>query len=141
MNRLNSEDFSSLVTYQSEYQPGALRYEVGEHSNFVLVPMMIKALEQLNRWGVSNIQAYCEAITREAVTRLREHDFWIEDEHYRGHHLIGVRLPQGIDIQKIKNDLAKNKIYVSFRGNAIRVAPNVYNDEADLKKLVKILRR
>ena len=41
----------------------------------------------------------------------------------------------------MKDDFAKNRIYVSFRGNAIRVAPNVYNDEKDLKKLVKVLGR
>jgi selenocysteine lyase/cysteine desulfurase len=141
INRLNSEDFAGLVNYQSEYQPGALRYEVGEHSNFIHVPMMLKAVEQLNRWGVANIQDYCASITQQAVSKLRESGFWIEDENYRGHHLVGVRLPEGRDLQKVKDLTAKNKIYVSFRGNAIRVAPNVYNDESDLKKLVKVLTR
>lgn len=139
MNRLNSEDFTSLVTYQEKYQPGALRYEVGEHSNFNLVPMMLKALEQLNRWGIANIQEYCASITRDAITKLKEKDFWIEEESFRGHHLFGIRLPEGMDLQKIKDELAKSKIYVSFRGNAIRVAPNVYNDENDLMKLVRVL--
>lgn len=141
INRLNSEDFTGLVNYQSEYQPGALRYEVGEHSSFIHVPMMLKAVEQLGKWGVENVQAYCASITKEAVHKLRERDFWIEEENYRGHHLLGIRLPQHMDLQKVKDDFAKNRIYVSFRGNAIRVAPNVYNDEKDLKKLVKVLGR
>jgi selenocysteine lyase/cysteine desulfurase len=141
LNRLNSEDFTALVTYQKEYQPGALRYEVGEHSNFNLVPMLIKAVEQLNRWGIASIQEYCQAITQQAVAKLQEKGFWIEDEQYRGSHLIGMRLPSGMDMEKVKALFDKNKIYVSFRGNAIRVAPNVYNDENDLKKIVKILGR
>jgi selenocysteine lyase/cysteine desulfurase len=141
INRLNSEDFSGLVNYQSEYQPGALRYEVGEHSSFIHVPMMLKAIEQLNKWGIESIQEYCASITQDAVRKLRERDFWIEDEHFRGHHLIGIRLPQHMDLQQVKDTFARNKIYVSFRGNAIRVAPNVYNDEKDLKKLVKALGR
>jgi selenocysteine lyase/cysteine desulfurase len=139
LNRLDSEDFTSLVIYQPQYQPGALRFEVGEHSNFTLVPMMIKAVEQLNRWGVSNIQEYCQNITKPVFAKLQEKGLWIEDEQYRGSHLIGIRLPEGMDMQKIKDLLAKNKIYVSLRGNAIRVAPNVYNDEKDLRKLVKTL--
>jgi selenocysteine lyase/cysteine desulfurase len=139
INRLNSEDFSALVNYQAAYQPGALRYEVGEHSNFILVPMMLKAVDQLSRWGISNIQEYCSAISKDAIAKLKEKDFWIEDDAYRGGHIIGLRLPAGKDIEKIKSALLKNKIYVSFRGNAIRVAPNVYNDEKDLKKLVKVL--
>jgi selenocysteine lyase/cysteine desulfurase len=139
LNRLHSEDFTSLVIYQPEYQPGALRYEVGEHSNFNLVPMLTKAVEQLNRWGVSNIQEYCQSISQQALAKLQEKGFWMEDEQYRGSHLIGIRLPSGADIEKVKALFVKNKIYVSFRGNAIRVAPNVYNDESDLKKLVKTL--
>ncbi len=50
INRKLSEDFTALVNYKSEYQPGALRYEVGERSNFILVPMMTAALKQINRW-------------------------------------------------------------------------------------------
>jgi hypothetical protein len=41
----------------------------------------------------------------------------------------------------VKATLMKNQVFVSFRGNAIRVAPNVYNQEKDLKKLVSILKK
>jgi selenocysteine lyase/cysteine desulfurase len=139
INRLNSEDFTSLVNYQEAYQPGALRYEVGEHSNFILVPMMLRALVQINRWGVENIQEYCHSISATAIGLLQRKGLWIEDENYRASHLFGIRLPEKANLAEIKNSLAKNKVYVSFRGDAIRVAPYVYNDENDLKKLVKIL--
>lgn len=141
INRLKSEDFSKLINYQNDYQPGALRYEMGEHSNFILVPMLLKALEQLNKWHVSGIQEYCHSITNEAVMTLKKRGFWIEDEAYRGSHLIGVRLPEGMQMEKVKEALLKNKIYVSYRGDAIRVAPNVYNDEADLENLVRALKK
>ena len=39
--------------------PGSLRYDVGEHSNFILVPMLLKAIEQLNEWTPEAIQNYC----------------------------------------------------------------------------------
>lgn len=139
INRLNSEDFSGLVQYQDKYQPGALRYDVGEHSNFILVPMLIKAISQLNKWKPANIQEYCTYLTTDPIQKLREKGFWIEDEDHRASHIFGIRLPQSIDIDKVKAALLKNKVYVSYRGSAIRVSPNVYNDEADLKKLVKVL--
>jgi len=139
INRLHSEDFSKPVHYEPEYRPGASRYDVGERSNFILVPMLIKAIEQINRWGVANIQAYCEHITRDAMTRLQERGFQVEDPAYRGHHLMGVRLPAGYDLEKIKANLVRKKIYVSFRGNAIRIAPHVYNRVEDLERLVKAL--
>jgi selenocysteine lyase/cysteine desulfurase len=139
INRLHSEDFSSLINYQQHYQPCALRYDVGEHSNFILVPMMLKALEQLNNWGVERIQEYCKAITASSVLRLKENGFIIEEEQWRGGHLFGVRLPAGADLEKVKAALLKHKVYVSVRGNSIRVAPNVYNHELDMKRLTKVL--
>lgn len=141
INRKESENFAGLVNYQMEYQPGALRYEVGEHSNFILVPMLLKALEQLNRWKPENVQAYCKSITKKAVDELRELGFWIEDDAHRASHLFGIRLPLELDMQKIKAELLKKKIYVSYRGDAMRVAPNVYNTKEDLKKLSTTLIR
>lgn len=141
INRLNSEDFSGLINYQASYQPGALRYEVGEHSNFILVPMMIKALEQLNKWKPENIQEYCGAISAKPIQQLREKGYWVEENDFRGSHLFGVRLPKGIDMEKIKAELARKKILVSIRGNAIRVAPNVYNKESEVLKLASVLSR
>lgn len=139
INRLHSEDFAALVNYEASYQPGALRYEVGEHSNFILVPMMIAALQQISQWKPEGIQEYCASITRKPIAILREAGCWVEDEGYRGHHLFGVRLPKKADLKKIKNRLAKNKIAISFRGDAIRVAPHLYNEENDLMRLVRVL--
>jgi selenocysteine lyase/cysteine desulfurase len=139
INRKFSEDFTGLVTYQNEYQPGAARYEVGERSNFILAPMMTAALKQINQWKPENIQAYCSKISKSPVEQLRNAGFWVEDEDFRGSHLFGVRLPEGADLEKIKRGLKKNKISVSVRGDALRISPNVYNSENDLMKLVKTL--
>jgi selenocysteine lyase/cysteine desulfurase len=139
INRLNSEDFSGLVNYQHAYQPGALRYEVGEHSNFILAPMLLKAIQQLNKWGIERIQEYCGHISQDAIKRLKERGVIIEDEAWRGNHLFGIRLPQGADLEKVKSELLKHKIYVSVRGNSIRVSPNVYNTENDLARFTNVL--
>lgn len=139
MNRFESEQFANLVNYQSKYQPKAQRFQVGQASNFINIPMMVEAVNKLNEWGVENIQNYCYDITKYATEELQNKGFLIEDSAYRGHHLFGIRLPKTMDIEVVKSKLAAAKIMVSVRGNAIRVAPNVYNDEADLKKLVEVL--
>ncbi|MBK5277939.1 MAG: aminotransferase class V-fold PLP-dependent enzyme [Bacteroidia bacterium] len=139
INRLHSENFAELVNYQTDYQAGALRYEVGEHSNFILVPMMLAALKQINQWKPENIQAYCAKITSRPLHLLKESGFWVEDDEYRGQHLFGIRLPQLLKTKIVKEKIQVNKISVSFRGDAIRVAPNVYNDEKEMMKLVKVL--
>ncbi len=141
INRKDSENFAALVNYQSDYQPAALRYEVGEHSNFIAVPMMLAAIRQINLWKPANIQAYCEKISKKALSQLEEAGFWIEDPKYRAHHLFGIRLPQHINRDKVVEALKKNKIAVSFRGDAIRVAPHVYNSEAEMNKLATVLKK
>ncbi len=139
INRLHSENFAGLVNYESNYQPGSLRYEVGEHSNFILLPMLLEALKQINQWKPKVIQQYCAGITDKPIALLREAGFWVEDDKFRGRHLFGLRLPANIPAEKIKKALLKNKISVSFRGNAIRVSPHLYNSEADMMKLVRVL--
>lgn len=139
ISRLHSEDFAALVNYQDSYQPGALRYEVGEHSNFILVPMMIAALQQVLEWQPGRIQSYCESIGRPAVSRLRQAGFWIEEEAWRAHHLFGIRLPDDRLWERVQGRLAKHKISVSFRGDAIRVSPGVYNTSRELNRLAEVL--
>ncbi|MCF6212793.1 MAG: hypothetical protein L3J45_02090 [Flavobacteriaceae bacterium] len=136
INRYESEDFANLVNYQENYQPKAGRYNMGEVSNFVNTPMLIKAIEQILEWQPKNIQDYCKNITDEAVNTLREMGCFIEGSNYRAAHLFGIYVPSHIDIDVLKARFAAQKIFVSFRGKAIRVAPHVYNSKADFDKLV-----
>ncbi len=59
VTRNHSEDFSNLVNYQDQYQTKAIRYDMGERSNFILIPMMGKALEVVLEWQPEQIQKYC----------------------------------------------------------------------------------
>ena len=136
INRKNSEDFAGLVNYESDYQPKAGRFNMGEMSNFALTPMLIKSLEQLIEWKPENIQEYCNAISKNAIKELIELGCFIEDENYRGKHLFGIYLPKNIDLEKLKTEFTKQNIFVSFRGNAIRVSPHLYNSKEDFDKLV-----
>lgn len=139
INRLDSENFAGLVNYESQYQPGALRFGVGEQSNFILAPMALKAIGQINRWGVENIQQYCQSITEASILALRNKGFLIEELPYRASHLFGIRHSKFADPGNWKEKFLKANIHVSIRGNAIRVSPHLYNDISDLNKFVKVL--
>jgi selenocysteine lyase/cysteine desulfurase len=100
--------------------------------------MLLGALRQINRWGIANIQNYCHTVCNDAISRLRQEGYWVEDEDYRSGHLFGLRCP-GKDLEKIKKVLMQKRVHVSFRGDAIRISPHVYNRTADLQRLVKVL--
>ncbi len=72
IGRKNSEDFRRLVDYEDGYAPGAVRYDGGERSNFILLPMMIAALRLVEEWGPDRIQEYCRRLTRDALARARD---------------------------------------------------------------------
>ncbi|MEQ9169139.1 MAG: aminotransferase class V-fold PLP-dependent enzyme [Fulvivirga sp.] len=139
INRFESENFAGLVNYNDNYQKGALRYEVGEHSNFILVPMLLESIRQINQWGVENIQTYCKQLFSEANKLLTQHGYVIESDQYRGHHLFGIRSTDPSRMEKLKAKLSENKISVSVRGDAIRVSPHLYNDTYDVEKFKDIL--
>jgi selenocysteine lyase/cysteine desulfurase len=138
--RLGSENFSGLVDYQDRYQPGALRYDVGERSSFALTPMIKRALEHLLAWGVEEIQRYCYELTRELVTEARELGYQVEDEAWRAAHLFGLRLPEGLDPHRLQQRLEQRRISVSVRGSAVRISPHVYNDQQDIAALLEALK-
>ncbi|MBQ0734899.1 aminotransferase class V-fold PLP-dependent enzyme [Aquimarina celericrescens] len=136
MNRYNSQDFSRLTQYEERYQEKATRYAVGEASNFVLTPMLIRAIEQLIEWTPIEIQTYCKKISIDSVQKLRELGCLIENDHHRAHHLIGVYFSKHMNIDNIKIRLKQENIIVSYRGNAMRISPNVYNSEDDFERLI-----
>ncbi|WP_440999758.1 aminotransferase class V-fold PLP-dependent enzyme [Fodinibius sp. SL11] len=138
--RKDSEDFSGLVDYEDEYQPGAIRFDMGERSNFILVPMMIEALKQILEWDPANIQAYCKQLTKELVEGLPDYGYQIEDLEWRAGHMFGIRLPASVSLKKLQQQLNEHNIYVSVRGSAVRISPNVYNDDADITMLYDVLK-
>ncbi|OPZ93171.1 MAG: putative cysteine desulfurase [Firmicutes bacterium ADurb.Bin419] len=139
INRKESDQFDRLLYYQKEYLPVAQRYNVGEFSNFTLLPMMINGLEHIIEWGPANIQDYCKNLIKPFVPKFRELGCWIEDDAYRTSHVFGILLPESLSIDTLKKELHDSKVYLSVRGNFIRISPNVYNDKNDIEMLLKVV--
>ena len=139
ITRRGSDRFNELVNYRDDYRPSAIRYDVGERSNFVLLPMLEAALEQVLEWTPETIAAHTRTLTGAAVPRLRELGCRVEDDRWRAGHLLGVRLPAGVDVEQLGRGLAARQVSVSLRGGAIRVAPHLYNDAGDLDALIDVV--
>ncbi len=138
INRKQSDDFASLSEYQDNYRPKAYRYNVGEFSNFILLPMLSASIDQLLSWKVDRIQDYCHYITNNFLNSVREKG-WVDDPGGHARHLFGIYRKDPFDSNNLLAQLQKNKIFVSVRGQAVRISPHVYNDEDDLMRLAELL--
>ena len=136
--RRDSEDFAGLVDYTDEFQPGARRYDVGERSNFALTPMVVAGLEQIHEWSVPAIAEYTAGITARIEAAAGRLGLDAIPEKRRVAHLIGVRMPGGLPPDLLAG-LAAQHIYVSVRGDSIRLSPHVYNTSADVDRLFAAL--
>jgi selenocysteine lyase/cysteine desulfurase len=136
MPRKNSFQFDRLVHYTDELEPGAERFDVGERSNFVAVAMANLAIEQILEWQVERIEKTLGVLTQEIKEAVAPMGFTAAGVH--APHLLGLRAPKGLrpdDIGKLK----EANVFASVRGDAIRVAPHLYNDGEDVDRLVKAL--
>lgn len=139
IQRKGSENFAELVNYRDEYQPGARRFDVGERSNFALMPMAVAALEQILEWGVANIAETLSVLTNKISEEAEALQLNVCPVHLRGSHLLGLRFPHGVPKELVQR-LLQHQIYVSVRGNAIRISPHLYNDQNDVDRLFAVLK-
>jgi selenocysteine lyase/cysteine desulfurase len=140
INRHGSEAFSQLVDYQDTFQPGARRYDVGERNNFVLLPMAAGALRQILDWGVENVSETIGTLTDLIEERSAERGIETIPKERRARHMIGLMLgPDAPD--DLATRLTAHDVFVSVRGESVRVSPHLYNTERDVDRLFGVLER
>jgi selenocysteine lyase/cysteine desulfurase len=140
INRRGSQDFAQLVDYQDAFQPGARRYDVGERSNFVLLPMAAEALRQLIQWDVENISETIGTLTDLIEERSEKLGIVATPKERRARHMIGLMLgPDTPD--DLAGRLTAHDVFVSVRGESMRVSPHLYNTEEDVDRLFDVLER
>ncbi len=139
ISRCGSRDFGGLVKYVDEYEPGAVRFDVGQRSNFALVPALSASLDLLLDWDPSRIAAYCGNLCSGVGERLRALGFGVAPAASRSPHLFGVALPPRLRLDRVRECLDRHKVSVSVRGASVRVSPFAYNTEEDVEALVAAL--
>ena len=138
IHRRNAEDFARLVDYQDDYEPGARRFDMGERSNFALLPAAEAGLRQILEWGVENVRDTAAALADRIVERVAPLGLAALPREQRAPHYLGLQMPGGLPPQLLP-ELMQHKVYVSVRGASIRVTPNVYNTEQDIERFVDAL--
>jgi selenocysteine lyase/cysteine desulfurase len=139
MTRPNAERFDRLTQYVEDYKPGAVRFDVGQSSNFISLPMVDEALGQLLHWGVDQIQEYARRLGAPLIEFFQERGTTLDDQTFRAHHLLGLQLPAGTSGEALLDELKSRNVFVSLRGNNIRISINLFNTEEDISELIAAL--
>jgi selenocysteine lyase/cysteine desulfurase len=138
LSRQGSEDFSSLVDYRDDYRPGARRFDMGERSALELNDGAAASLRLFRDWGIANVAERLAALTARIEAEAKALGLTISSAPARGPHLLGIELPRGAVVRAFST-LRERGVYVAFRGNTIRIAAHVYNDDADVDRLIAAL--
>jgi selenocysteine lyase/cysteine desulfurase len=139
-SRRGADTISNRYERELAFMDGARRYDMGERSNFVTLPMAIAGMKLLQGYGVANIGAYLRPLTDRLAEGATALGFATPPRAHGASHLVGLRKP-GFDAGAAAAALAAEQIHVSARNGAIRVAPHVYNDPADIERLLGALGR
>ncbi len=140
VTRAGSDDFTSLVAPSDDFRPGARRYDVGEVSNFALVPVASESLRLISSWGVDAVAAHAGSITDRVADGAGGLGLGVASAGVRSPHLIGIRL-RGADPRTVAASLAAERVHVSVRGDAVRVSAHAFNTFDDADRLLAALAR
>lgn len=120
--------------------PGARRFDMGERNNPITPGMAITALEQLIEWRPERISRSIEPLTDRVATAALNRGLHVPPKHRRVAHMLGVRRKQGWP-DDLQERLESMGIYVSKRGDAMRVSPYLYNGEEEVDRLFEAVDR
>lgn len=134
-NRAGSHD-TTATAYRQEYEKGARRFDVGEHANYITVPMLSEGVRQAGAWGGAAIQDYCQTLTLPLTRFLDDERFVVAPASQRVAHIIGVRLADERRLTTVMKCLAERQVRVSQRGRSVRISPHVYNTPEDMDALM-----
>jgi selenocysteine lyase/cysteine desulfurase len=137
--REGSDDFAGLVDYCDAYAPGARRYDMGEVSNFALLPVAIASMELLAAWGLDAVAAHARTLTTAVANRAADLGFGVAAPAARSPHLLGLRVPAGLDAARVAARLRERQVHLSVRGASLRVSAHVFNTADDVERLLQAL--
>ncbi|MDH3649444.1 MAG: aminotransferase class V-fold PLP-dependent enzyme, partial [Saprospiraceae bacterium] len=99
ITRVDSDQFGHLVNYKEEFRPFAFRYNMGECSNFIMIPMLLDSIKQILAWGSANIQSYCRSIVEPFLVGVARKGYGFESRD-RANHLFGIYLSDYADPER-----------------------------------------
>ncbi len=129
----------SVYLADTGYVDSARRFDMGERDHFITMEMAALGMEMVAEWGHAALTERLLMLTRRIADGLADSGCIMLAERLRAPHVLSVGLQRG-DAVQVVNRLAAEGVYVAPRVGRIRISPHVYNDEADVDRLIATLR-
>ncbi len=97
-------------------------------------------LKQNSEWGINNIGNSLSHFTDEIASRALELGLTVLNKKERAPHILGIQFQNGVP-HRLADKLQRENIYVSIRGNSIRIAPYLYNTNKDIDRLFTVIKQ
>ena len=133
-------DFTNLFYYDLPYFDSARKFEFGTYP-YAQVHALAASLELITSLGVKNIRRHNHKLLDILISFLKSsHTYEIKSSLKKIHR--SSILAFSCDKTKLLYEkLRQNGIYCLFREGSIRVAVHLFNNESDVKYLIKILEK
>ena len=122
------------------YVTNARRFDMGERDFFISLEMAAIGMELVADWGTTAITERLSMLTTHLAEGLPNAGVTVSPAHLRAPHVLSLSFPDGMPAE-LPERLAAENVFVSPRLGRLRIAPHVYNDEADIDRFVAVFRR
>jgi selenocysteine lyase/cysteine desulfurase len=120
------------------YLPGARRFDMGERSDFAVLPVALKSMELLQGFGGAAVHERLVHLNRLIWAEAEAMGLGGPDPSMRVGHIAVIELGERYR-DGLAGMLKEKDVHVTVRGTKMRVSPHIYNDEGDIRKLFMAL--
>jgi len=132
-----ARDFARLADCDLELEPGARRFDVNETASFFNLAPGTAALRYVREVGAETIAKHVAALHDRVAAGL-PHGLRVvseRDPRWRSN-LLCLAGDDPAFVERACDELARRDVVVSRRDGFLRVSPHLYNDEADVDRLL-----
>ncbi|WP_395015402.1 aminotransferase class V-fold PLP-dependent enzyme [Dongia sp.] len=139
-NRIGGDRSDFYLETMPDYLPGARRFDMGERSDFAVLPIAINAMELLQGWGAPAVLERLSHLNCLIWREAERHGFGGPRADLRAPHISVVELGERFR-GELARQLKEAKVFVTIRGTKMRITPHVYNEDEDIAKLFELANR
>jgi selenocysteine lyase/cysteine desulfurase len=121
------------------HKPGAERFDRGERDDYLALTTAAEGLTLSASVNRAQKREMLWALNDRLCVAIGSMDIAVAPRHLRAPHIIGLRLRTD-SASRVADALEQRRVYVSARRGVLRVAPYLYNNDADVDRFVDALR-